>query len=153
MLTASIAIFAQATPDAQPLAPEKTITREIKGGDTHIFKIDVPAGRFAQVEVEQKGVDVAVTLLDAAGKTIVEMDGKSGYIWRETVSAIAGEADTTFRVTVRAYGTSEQAGSYSVKFAEPRRVEAKNRTRLEAEYALQGAHGVGTPRNQGYVPF
>src|SRR4029077_8106408 len=56
------------------LLPNQTLEREMTGAETHRYKFDLKANEFSQVRVEQKGVDVTLRLLDAAGKTLATMD-------------------------------------------------------------------------------
>src|SRR5688500_12526565 len=75
----------------------KPLGRQIKGGETHSFEFEVKAGFYTRIEVEQKNIDVVVSLLAPDGKIVVEMDGKDGRLWREAVSCIA-EKDGAYRV-------------------------------------------------------
>lgn len=117
----------------QKLSPYQPAQRRIKGGETHVFEIELKKGEYARAEVEQKNIDVVVSLFDADGKSLIEMDGKEGFLWREAVSIMAETGDAVFQIKIRAYGESEQFGDYTIRLAEVRPANTKDRQRLEAE--------------------
>jgi len=121
--------------NAQSLELNQSIERQIKGGETHSFQFKVTAGYYARAEVEQKNIDVVVSLFAPDGKLVVEMDGKDGRLWREAVSAFA-ETGGLYRVEIKAYGAAAATGSYTVKLAELRSSVPNDRKRLEAEAHL-----------------
>src|SRR5262245_62160915 len=54
-----------APPNAQDsisLEPGKPVERELSGGQAHSYKIAMISGQYAHIVVEQRGIDVAVTL-------------------------------------------------------------------------------------------
>lgn len=127
--------FGQNTNDIQKLSLNQPIERQIKGGETHSFQFSVKAGEYARTEVEQKNIDVIVLLFAPDGKLVVEMDGKDGRLWRETVSCVA-ETGGLYRVEIKAY-TAKQSGSYTVKLAQNRQFVPDDRKWLEAEAHLR----------------
>ncbi len=50
-----------------PLQPGTPITREVRGGQSEAFAIQLDSGQFLRLAVEQIGIDVALNLLDPAG--------------------------------------------------------------------------------------
>ena len=127
--------FITAQNTAAKLELNKPLERTIKGGETHIFQFDVKAGFYARAEVEQKNIDVIVSLFAPDGKLVVEMDGKDGRLWREAVSCIS-EKDSAYRVEIKAYGSTDATGSYTVKLAEIHLSVPNDRKQLEAEAHL-----------------
>jgi len=65
--------FGQTT--GEKLSLNQPLERQIKGGETHSFQFNVKAGQYARAEVEQKNIDVVVSLFAPDGKLVVEMDG------------------------------------------------------------------------------
>ncbi|MGH9842060.1 MAG: hypothetical protein ACREEM_25180, partial [Blastocatellia bacterium] len=57
--------------DASPLEPSKPIEREIAVGESHAYRFTLGAGQYLHAEIEQYGIDVAVTLFDLAGKKLL----------------------------------------------------------------------------------
>jgi hypothetical protein len=64
--------------DARPLDPGKPIERELAGGQSHSYQIRLTEGQYLRVVVEQRGVDVVVTLLSPDGKKLIEVDSPNG---------------------------------------------------------------------------
>lgn len=141
-------------PDATTLPRNQSLEYQIRGGETHLFSFTLKKEQYARVEVENKKLDVVVSLLGADGKLLVEMDGRNGHLWREIVSALTGKAGASFLVKVKAYGLGEQVGSYSIKLAELRAVEKTDGLRLEAEqhfYQARKLYLRGKPDYEGAV--
>ncbi|MBK9165814.1 MAG: tetratricopeptide repeat protein [Acidobacteria bacterium] len=118
------------------LSTNEPIDGQIKGGETHIYEVTLNKGEYARAEVEQKNIDVVVSLFDANGKLVVEMDGKDGRLWHESVSMIAKSGKAAFQVKIRAYGGSGHVGDYRIKLAEVRPTNANDGKRLKAEIHL-----------------
>src|SRR5262249_10396524 len=58
------------------LEPGKPLERELSGGQSHSYKITTVSGQYLHIEVEQRGIDVAVALFTPDGKKICEVDGE-----------------------------------------------------------------------------
>src|ERR1700738_5132483 len=64
---AFVALFAtigvaQNVPSPRPLELGKPIEMELKGGEVHSYSINLTAGQFLHLIVDQRGIDVVVTL-------------------------------------------------------------------------------------------
>lgn len=134
LMVSSFAI-GQVSYKAPTLKPNNPVELTIKGGETHVFHVELKKGEFVRAEVEQKDIDVIVTMIDADGKSLIEMDGDSNYLWRESISAIA-EKDGNYKLQIKGKGKPEVAGSYVVKIAEQRKTSFTDRKRIEAEQLL-----------------
>ena len=108
------------------------VERELKGGETHSYRVNLQAGQFMQVVVEQKGIDVVVALIGPDGKPIVEMDNPNGAWGPERVSLIA-ETSGNNRVDVRPNDKRAPPGGYEAKIAELRPATPQDRDRIAAE--------------------
>src|SRR5215510_963823 len=60
--------------DARPLEAGKPIEREMAGGQKHYYKIALEADQYLHLVVDQRGIDVILTLFDPAGKKLAEVD-------------------------------------------------------------------------------
>src|SRR5215204_7292773 len=60
--------------DWSRLPPLAHIERELKGGETHSYRVSLKAGQFLHAVVEQKEIDVLIVLLGPDGKQISESD-------------------------------------------------------------------------------
>ena len=127
-----LSAIGQTPNQANRLSLNQPIERQIKGGETQTFQFKIKKGEYARVEVEQKNIDVVVSLFAPDGKLVVEMDGKDGRLWREAVSCIA-EKDGAYRVEIKAYGAADKSGSYTARLAESYQSALNDREWLEAE--------------------
>src|SRR5262245_13570473 len=104
---------AQAEQDVRPLEPGKPIERELACGQSHSYKVTVGAGQYMQVVVDQRGIDVVVTLFAPDGKQEMDVNltGPGG------LEALSYEASASgdYRITVRALGAVTFSGSYQVR--------------------------------------
>ena len=66
---------------ARWLEAGKPIERKLSGGESHSYQLNVTTGQYARVVVEQKGIDVVVSLFGPDGKLItavaIPMDRKA----------------------------------------------------------------------------
>ena len=61
---ATVAVLAAQEPLG--LTPGRAIERPIAGGESHVYRLALGAGEYAAIVVEQRGIDIAVQLLDEA---------------------------------------------------------------------------------------
>lgn len=71
-------VLAQADQKAQPLETGKPLERELAGGQSHAYQLTLSAGQYLHVVVEQRGIDVVVTLFGPDGKKLIEIDSPNG---------------------------------------------------------------------------
>jgi CHAT domain-containing protein/Tfp pilus assembly protein PilF len=63
-----------------PLTGGLVQERELRGGETHVYPVDLQAGQFLRVKVQEQGIDVAVRLLDPTGAVVTGVDSLSIYL-------------------------------------------------------------------------
>src|ERR1039457_2413279 len=114
------------------LKSHRVIERELKPGQTDEYTVKVKAGQFVRLVVRQMGVDVAVTVLDPLGKTVLEADRTNGAFGPEAASFI-GESAGEYRVRVS--NGSESTGRYRMESLDTRQPTEADRSRIEAETA------------------
>ncbi|MGH9842915.1 MAG: tetratricopeptide repeat protein [Blastocatellia bacterium] len=122
---------AQATEDMRLLEPGKPITRELAGVQNHSYRIKLDVGQYVGVVVEQRGIDVVVTLVGPDDKQIAEFDAEIRPQGEEIVSQVA-EAAGSYRLNVRAKLKEAPAGRYEIRVAELRDATEKDRELQEA---------------------
>ena len=65
-------------PPSSPSGPNLTdglvLERDLKGGKTHVYPVDLQAGQFLRVRVQEEGIDLAVRLLDPQGAPTTGVD-------------------------------------------------------------------------------
>jgi CHAT domain-containing protein/Tfp pilus assembly protein PilF len=115
------------------LAPGTSLKAEIPAGAIHRYRFDLAAGQFADVVVEQWGIDLAVRLLPPDGLPFPEVDSPNGTQGPEPLPLVAGKSGT-YRIEVRASGEpGVAAGEYAVLVRAARPATAGDRDRVEAE--------------------
>lgn len=115
---------------AGKLEPHRVIERELAAGQSDEYTVEVTAGQFVRVVARQMGVDVAVTILDPLGNTVVEADRPNGAFGPEAASFI-GERAGEYRIRVSS--GSEVTGRYQMELLESREPTEADRSRIEAE--------------------
>ncbi len=125
----------QVAPDIRPLEPGKPIERELKGGEVHAYQITLAAGQYLHVVVDQRGIDVVVTVLGPDNQKLIEVDSPNGTQGPEPVVVIA---DTTgiYKLEVRSLEKEVKPGRYEMRIKELREATSKDRTRIAAERAF-----------------
>ena len=129
------ACFGQSIVDNE-LRPGQVLSRDIKGGESHNYQIKLKTNEFLRVVVDQQGIDVVVSLLDARGKLVVERDRPNGKNGEESLSAEAPAAGV-YRVEITALEKDAPAGKYKLLVENPRTVTANDKKRIAAESAFQ----------------
>src|SRR5262245_25371848 len=136
-----------AAPSAQEsisLEPGKPVVRELSGGQSHFYKINMTSGQYLRVVVNQQGIDTLVALFTPDGKKIGEADGERMTVGAETISTIA-EATGAYRIEARSAKKVAQTGCYEIRVEELREATAEDKYRVvagslyrEAEQLRQG---------------
>ncbi len=124
---------AETAPPAEPLLHDGfTQEREIRAGETQGYAVELQAGQYLRVTVEEKGVDVEVRLMDPAGTLVVGADSPGLPPFQETedLAAIALQSGS-HRLLVVGQGRPI-SGGYLLHVEGPRMAAPADRTRAEA---------------------
>src|SRR5436190_7400011 len=111
----------------------KPIEREMLGGQSHSYQLNVVSGQFVSLIVEQKGIDVVVKFLAPDGKLLAEVDSPNGTQGPEPVRTIS-EATGVYRLEVSSLEKDARPGHYEVKLVELRFPTQQDRDRLAARH-------------------
>jgi erythromycin esterase len=95
----------------------KPIEREIAGTDSHSYYITLLAGQFLRAVVDQRGIDVIVTVIDPDGKKLAEIDSPNGTEGPEPV-AIEARSSGSYRLEIKPAEKDVAPGRYQVKIEE-----------------------------------
>lgn len=95
------------------LTPDKPILTELNGGQSHTYKLALASGDYVHLIVDQRGVDVVVTLLAPDGKNLCETDSPNGTQGPEHVYYVA-ETDGEYMIQVNSTEQSAPPGSYQI---------------------------------------
>ena len=115
-LSAALLIFvpiglAQTPKDLPALA---ALQRELKGGETHSYRVVLASNQFLHAIADQKDIDVSTAVFGPDGKQLTESDspndrwGSEPILW---VASVPGE----YRVDVRSSNNKVPAGQYEIK--------------------------------------
>jgi CHAT domain-containing protein/Tfp pilus assembly protein PilF len=137
-----------------PLVPQslpelklgQPVDHDLKGGETQSYRVDLEAGQFMQVLVDQRAIDVVVALTGPDGKTIAEMDSPNDDWGPERVSLVA-HISGAYQVAVRSGDRAALPGHYQATLVELRATVPGDAARLSAERAFKQAaalHKQGT---------
>ena len=97
------------------------IENKIAPGQTHRFSVSLEQDQFAQLVVDQHGIDVVVRVFSPAGKSLGTFDSPNGTEGPENVSLVANSPGV-YRIEVTPLDQSENAkpGRYEIKIIELR---------------------------------
>ena len=144
----SFCIFevAAATQNESPLEPGKPIERSIAAGEAQTYTLTMTSGQYAHLAVDQRGVDVVVSIFAPDGTKLVEVDGPTGNIGVEPVSLVA---QTTGAYRVEVLSTSPKLpGRYELKLEELRAATEPDRSGVAAQKLFTEAKALRTQRTQ-----
>ena len=81
----------------------KPIERTLNAGEAHSFTLTLTSGQYAHLTVDQRGVDVVVSIYTPDGTRVVRVDSPNGDKGVEPVFLVA-ETSGAYRVEVKASG-------------------------------------------------
>ena len=147
---------AQAKPQQEGVAPTSLTSGHasegvLRGGEKQTYFFHAENGQFIHVEVEQIGIDVAVTVISPGQKKVAEMDTQNGSYGPEKVSLVA-DATGNFLLEVASSNEGVPPGRYHVTIDAPRLPTENDRRRIAAERLLlkgeelEGQHSGATSK-------
>ena len=128
------------------LEPGKPIERAINAGEAHSYTLTLTSGQYAHIAVDQRGVDVVVSIFAPDGTKLVQVDMPNGNHDLEPVSLLA-ETTGAYRVEVRST-SPKLPGRYEVKLEELRSATEPDRNRVAAQKLFVEAKALRNQRTQ-----
>ncbi|MBK6798925.1 MAG: CHAT domain-containing protein [Acidobacteria bacterium] len=125
--------------DATPLSPDFVIERELKGGETNTYQVSLVAGQFLYAVIDQRGIDVAVTVIGPDGSQILKVESPNGRVGPEPVVMVS-DAGGDFRINVSSTTKQALAGRYELKVIALRKATQNDRDHVAAQRAFEEAH-------------
>ncbi|HEY9285634.1 MAG TPA: hypothetical protein VIP46_19450, partial [Pyrinomonadaceae bacterium] len=126
---------------AQAAAPQ--FERELTGGGTHTYGLTLAAGQFVRAVLDQRGVDVEVSLLDPEGRELLRVNNPSGS-WGVDSIFYEAERGGKYVIVVNPAASSAPPGRYEFDIeigdaatTHPRRLNAE-RSLARASRATPG---------------
>jgi len=104
-------------------------------GETHAYTFSVEKGRFADLVVDQRGIDVVVKLCASGGRLLTTVDSPNEAQGPEPVPVVA-EAGGSYRLEIRASAPPAPGGRYAVLVRAVRPADGRDRDHTAAERAL-----------------
>jgi CHAT domain-containing protein/tetratricopeptide (TPR) repeat protein len=105
------------------------VEREMAGGQTHSYRVSLNAGQYVRVAVDQKGIDVAMTLFGPDESNLAEIILPNTLQGRKVIIAVTAAAGN-HRLEVRSQKKDAAAGKYEVQLLDLREATAEDRTRV-----------------------
>ena len=113
MCVLSLSAAAQSAPESATLVLSQPVEREIAGREQHSYHLNLAAGQFARVSVEQRLIDVVLILTSPEGRQLPEINftdaGEAELLSIDPASA------GVYSLTVRGIGGSKMRGSYRLQ--------------------------------------
>ena len=124
----------------------KPIERSIDAGETQSYTVTLTAGQYAYIVVDQRGVDVVVSILAPDGTKLVRVDMPNGNRGPEPASLIA---ETTGAYRVDVLSTSPKLpGRYEVKLQDVHAATETDRKRIAAQQLFTEAKALRYQRTK-----
>jgi C-terminal processing protease CtpA/Prc len=135
-----ILIFSSNAPKATAQDQPRTLTvnsrieRELAGGQTHSYALNLRSNQIARVIIEQRGVDVVVGVISPDGKKLFEVDSPTGTQGDETATIFATQPGGAYVIEIRALEQKAPAGKYEIRL---------DRFLTESEYTTERLAALG----------
>jgi CHAT domain-containing protein/Tfp pilus assembly protein PilF len=147
----------QGVSDAQPLEPGKLFEKEIKPGETDSYLLRCEAGQFIQINVEQRGSNVGVSLFGVDGQLILSLNNIDDAEGNERLPVLTDVAGL-YRLDVRSLGRRSETGRYEINVSQPHAATQQDRDYVAAELLLQEARrfvgqGTGQSKRNAIVKY
>ena len=107
----ALPVLAQTAKDLPALS---AVTRDLKGGETHSYRIDLTSGQFLHALVEQYEIDVITALFTPDGKQFTESDSPNDRSGSEPITLVA-PVSGRYRVDIKSSDNPRVAGRYEIK--------------------------------------
>lgn len=121
--------------DVITLGLDKPVERELSGGQRHTYKIALTELQYANLVVEQRGVDVVVRVFDTGKKLIFEFDYEIRNKGTENPQLVALTAGD-YSVEVEAKFKHAPVGLYQIQVVELRPATEEDRSLHDARVLL-----------------
>src|ERR1044072_3172348 len=108
---AAMSTFAQTPGELTSLAE---LQRELKGGETHSYRIQLTTGQFLNASVEQEDIDLVTAVFGPDGKQLTESDSPNDR-WGPEPILLMAPSSGKYRVDVRSPNKNAPAGRYHIQ--------------------------------------
>jgi CHAT domain-containing protein/Tfp pilus assembly protein PilF len=129
----------------------EAIIRELSGGESHFYRVNLAPHQFLHLVADQRGIDVVLALYGPDRKRIAEADSPNGTHGPEPCWWVA-DAGGAYQLEVRALEADAPPGLYQVKIEERRAATVQDQDRIAAQSAFargEQLFAAGTPESRG----
>ncbi len=127
-----------APPAGPALQAGTVVERDLKGGETHAYPVDLQAGQFLRVVVQEEGIAVVVRLLTPQDAEVTGVDSLMAGHSEEDLAVVA-PASGLYRMEIRSTDRKAAPGRYRLRVEGPRPAGESDETRAEAVKAAWSA--------------
>jgi CHAT domain-containing protein len=120
------------------LSPGLSREAPLRGGESHHYLFSLAQGEYAGLVIEQRGIDVAVSLHAPDGAGLATVERSNDTLGPEPLPVVAGAAGR-YRLEVRASDPQAPAGRYALRVEALRAATDRDRTRVRAERLFSAA--------------
>lgn len=121
----------RSSPEVARLSAGTVLDGDLVGGQRIRFALELAEGEYANLAVEQRGIDFVVRLLAPDGKTLSEVDSELRLTGTETVEIVASTAGV-YTIEIEGKFKGLPAGRYQIKVVEKRPASDKDRALEQA---------------------
>lgn len=139
-------VGAQTAKDLPALA---AVTRDLRGGETHAYHINLTSGQFLHALVEQQDIDVVTSVFTPDGKQISECDSPNDRWGPEAITLVAPVAGD-YRVEIKSPNEPVVSGRYEIKIVALREPTPIDKSHAAAQILFE--EGLKLRRQQGAPP-
>jgi CHAT domain-containing protein/tetratricopeptide (TPR) repeat protein len=138
LVAASICVLPASGQTPKDLPTLSEVQRDLKGGETHSYRIRLAAGQFLNAQVEQENIDVVTAVFGPDGKQFTESDSPNERWGPEPVLVVAATSGE-YRIEVRSPSSSAPAGRYQIKIIALREATETDKGHAAAQFAFDEA--------------
>ena len=131
----NLPVLGQTPKDLPPLT---AVLRELKGGETHSYRIQLTKGQFLNANVEQDNIDIVIAIFGPDGKQLTESDSPNDQWGSEPILLVAPTSGE-YRIDVRSPRNTAPAGRYEIKIIALREATEIDKGHAAAQLAFDEA--------------
>jgi CHAT domain-containing protein/tetratricopeptide (TPR) repeat protein len=143
--------FAQTAKDLPPLS---AVTRELKGGETHSYRLALTSGQFLHATVEQLDIDVVTSVFAPEGKQLTESDSPNDRWGFEPIIFVAPSSGE-YKVDIKSPSSQAPGGRYAIKIVALREAGEIDKNHAAAQILFDEARKLraqqGAPPKQAAI--
>jgi tetratricopeptide (TPR) repeat protein len=130
--TTNSIVYSQRPNQIPVLMQNHSIEKQLQAEEKHIYNLPLITGQFAEVEVEQLGIDLVVSAFDPAGKQIAAIDSPIGTEGSEPIFLLA-EMQGNYTIEITSLNSDNKKGSYKLEIKDLRLASSEDKTTIQAQ--------------------